>query len=163
MDPPSTPTKPKRHEYDTPRRARFFHTYFSRRKGTSLGSICRRKGIEIPVSTARSWIAKYEKEGSPSIRRTRRHSNRLGRKPALDVKQLEPILDPSHPSHQLQYKQMTQKEGFNVAPKTLQRSFKRYFNAQRYKKPYSKAISPKNKTLRIQYGKEHKDKTIRGF
>jgi hypothetical protein len=112
MAPPRTPTKPKRREYGTVRRARFFDAYFKKQKRTSLGQICRRKGIKILTSTARTWIRKHEILGSPSIRYIRGSSKQLGRPKKLDVKQLLPILDLSYPSHDLRYPQMAKKEGF---------------------------------------------------
>ena len=67
------------------------------------------------------------------------------------MKQLLPILDPNHPSHNLRYTQMAEKEGFKVALKTLQRAF-RAIGARRYKRLRSKVISAPNKLLRVAYG-----------
>jgi hypothetical protein len=86
MSPPHTPVKPKRQEHDTPHRACFFHAYFHKQKCTRLGAICRRKVINIPLSTARTWLHNYEIKGSPTIRRTRKTSTRLGRPKSIDVK-----------------------------------------------------------------------------
>jgi hypothetical protein len=41
MEPPHTPTGPKRYEFDTPHRARFFKVYDQRKKDESFNSICR--------------------------------------------------------------------------------------------------------------------------
>jgi len=66
MSPPHTPTKLKRVEYDTPHRSRFFYAYFNRKNGQTLTKICRLPRIEIPRTTAQTWLRKYEIEGSPA-------------------------------------------------------------------------------------------------
>src|ERR1700761_1563051 len=163
MNPPSTPTGPKRREYDTPHRARFFHAYFHKQKRTSLGQICRRKDIGIPTSTARSWLRKYDQIGPSAVRSTRNQSNNFGRPRVLDMKQLEALLSPSHSSHHLNYEGIVKAEDFNVTPYTLRRNLATRLGARRYKKPRSKAISKKNRALRVQYGEIHQNKRITSF
>jgi hypothetical protein len=101
MTPPSTLIKPKRREFDTPTRARFISNFFNRKKGESVHLIAHSDGLSIPSPTARRWIKQYQIQGSPAMRRSRKLSKRLGRPKSLDVKQLEPLLSPSHPSHNL--------------------------------------------------------------
>jgi hypothetical protein len=161
MSPPHTPTKPKKKgEYNTSRRARFFHAYFYKRKSTSLGAICRRKDINIPTSTAISWIREYELEGSPSIRRTIRSSSKLGKLSKRDVNLYEAILDPQYSSHDLKWPQMVQAEGLDIAPKTLQRHFKQ-ISVRHYRRTRSTVLSPRNKVKWVDYDAKHSYKTIR--
>ena len=61
---PTTPKKriPKtgRREYDTIKRNRFFSAFDSASDGTTPGDIARRPDIDIPPSTARTWLAKRD-------------------------------------------------------------------------------------------------------
>jgi hypothetical protein len=141
MSSPRTPTRPKRQEHDTPRRARFYNAYFKKKKQTSLALIYRQKDIQIPPSTARYWLRQRAELGSPSVRRTRQSSTKPGRPRKLSVNQLEPLLSPSHPSHGLYYDQIIEQEGLDVAPFTLRRNLSTCLNARRYKMPRSTTIS----------------------
>jgi hypothetical protein len=149
MSPPHTPTGPKRHEYDTIIRARFFNAFGRKQKYTSLGQICCRNDLNIPTSTARTWLRKRDELSSPILGRTRRRSSKLGRPIQASVQRLEPLLSPSHPSHHLYYDQMAEEEELLVSRDTLRKAFSSHLNTQRYKKPYSSSISAKNKQERV--------------
>jgi hypothetical protein len=102
--PPSTPpTSPKRQEYDTIRRMRFFDAFDRKKKSTSLGSVCRRPQISIPTSTARTWLKKRETLGSPALRRTRKIGSTTGPKPLISAAILATITDQLNPIHTKSY------------------------------------------------------------
>jgi hypothetical protein len=162
MSPPHTPTKPKRHEYSTPERTRFIYTWQNRKDSQSLPDIIRNSRLSISRPTARKWIQEYQSLGSPALRRKRRDSTKIGRPKKTSVQQLEAILSPSHQSHNLNYAQMVEEEGFNCHPKTLERAF-RAIKAKHFKKKRSAKISEKNKTERVEYGRIHKTKPIRSY
>lgn len=150
-----------RREYTTPQRARFFYIYDQANKSRSFGAICRDSRVNIPQSTARTWLKKRDELGPNAVRRTRRHSNKLGRPPQLSEATLDHLLDRNDPRHSLPYD--LQAQDLPVTAKTLQQNFSKRRNARRYKKPTTKVISLANKKLRITYGREHQGKTITGF
>jgi hypothetical protein len=95
---PSTPlNSPKRQEYDTIRRARFFNAWDAKENHISVGQICRKLDFKLPPSTARRWIKERNIQGSPAIRRTRKQSSRLGRKPIVSVADLERLINQQDP------------------------------------------------------------------
>ena len=163
MTPPETPKKPVRIEYDTIRRARFFNAYDDPQRRVSLRAICRRKDIDISASTGTKWLQKRAELGSPAIRKTRRLSTRLGRPNIVNDATVKAILQPSHPLNSEPYETIIEAENLSIQPRSLQASIKRRFNAKRFKKRRTTAISSKNRRERVQYGKEHKKKRIRSF
>ena len=70
---PSTPlNSPKRQEYDTTRRARFFHAFDLKGKDVGLAKLCQTLDFKLPLSTARRWIKERDIQGSLAFRRTRK-------------------------------------------------------------------------------------------
>jgi DDE superfamily endonuclease len=161
MSPPHTPTNPKRREYDTPRRARFYQLYDQSKNRRSFNSICKEKGIQIPPSTGRFWLHQRAKLGSPAKRRTRKLSTRLGQPQRVSSSELQSLLDPKNPLHYQSYD--VQAQDLPIKPKTLQQNLVKRTGAKRFRKPKVKAISAKNKRVRISYGINHRGKTIRSF
>jgi hypothetical protein len=161
--PPSTPPrKTARREYDTIKRGRFFNAFDSKAPSTSLGEICRRPEIDIPPSTARTWIRTREILGSPALRRTRRIAAIPGPKPLVSASDLETITDQENPIHEKSYKDQVEELGLKCKPSTLQHHANKA-GAKRFKKAYTTEISEKNLDERVQYGQEHKEKTLTGF
>ena len=95
------PNNPKRHEFDSLKRAAFFFAWDTREKGTSLRSICQRSGINLPHKTASYWIPQREIQGFPALKRTCKLSTRLGDLYRVGTEKLKSLLDPGHPSHYL--------------------------------------------------------------
>ena len=161
---PHTPERNiKRHEYDTIRKCRFYDTFDSRQKGDSLRQICKQPQINIPPSTARRWLRERDILGSKSSRRTRKISKRLGRKYKVAEATLAPLLDENNPLNTKPYATQIKELRIPLTTRSLRRNFSKRFGARRYKKPYTKEISQKNRVERIQYGEEHQDKTISDF
>ena len=154
---------PKKQEFDTPTKNRFYNAFDNRQKGESLTKICKQPDINISHQVGSYWLKQREQLGSLSKRRTRKLSSRLGRPNAIENSKLKSLLDPSNPSHNLSYAAQVEAENLNIKPKTLQRNFTKRFNAKRMKKPRSKAIRSPNKNQRIQYGENHKNKQITRF
>jgi len=58
---PHTPERAlKRTEYNTVKKSRFFDAFDHKAKDNSLAQICKRPNINIPPSTARTWLKKRE-------------------------------------------------------------------------------------------------------
>ena len=163
MEPPTTPIKPKRHEIDTLRRARFFNAFDDLNDPRSVRQICKDPKINIAESTGRLWLKQRDLIGSPAMRRTRKLSKRLGRPYTVDPSELQPLLSPTHPYHDARFEAIVADFNIPIQPRTLQAEFKKCYKAQRFKKPRSKPISIKNKKLRVRYGWEHKNKKITSF
>jgi hypothetical protein len=53
MAPSTPPSSPKRHEFDTTKRARFFDAWDSKEKSDSVAYTCRKLDFNLPPSTAR--------------------------------------------------------------------------------------------------------------
>ena len=91
---PTTPEQtPKRKEYDTLHRQRFFWAYDHKDRRTSFNKLCARQGINVKPGTARGWIKDREKLGDKALRRTRKLSTRLGRKRLVSELTLDTITD----------------------------------------------------------------------
>jgi transposase len=148
----------KSSEYDSPRRARFFTIYDQSKKRRSFNKICKDKRVNIPPSTGRDWIRKREQIGSAAYRRTRPLSENLGRPQVLAERDLNTLLDPNNPLNDEPYAE--QAKQFDITAKTIQRNVKQRRGAQRFKKPYSEAISKANKAQRVAYGERHRGKTL---
>jgi hypothetical protein len=162
--PPHTPqSSPKRREYDSIKRTRFFHAWDTREKGVSLREICRQSQINVPHQTGSYWLRQRDIQGSPAIRRTRKQSTRLGRPRKLKIESLQSLLSPTHPSHSLPYPSQIEAEDLSVHPHTLQQNFTKRLGAKRYKKRRTTAISPINKRDRVKYGEIHKNHNITHF
>jgi phage antirepressor YoqD-like protein len=87
---PTTPPKNTQHfEHDTIKRARVFDAFDSKENTTSVREIARLPQINITPSTARTWLKKREILGDQAIRRTRKTSSRLGRKPKVSASDLQ--------------------------------------------------------------------------
>ena len=161
---PRTPSpEPKRHEYDTIRKCRFYDAFDSRKKGDSFRQICKHPQINIPPSTARRWLKEREILGSKAFRRTRKISKRLGRDYTVSEATLAPLLDENNPLNTKPYETQIKELHLPLTTRSLRRNFSKRFGARRYKKPYTKEISQKNHIERIQYGQEHRFKTISDF
>jgi len=162
-EPHTPPRKIKRVEFDTLRKTRFFTAFDAKKSEDSLAGICRQPDINIPPSTARFWLQQRESIGSPAFRRTRKLSSRLGRNFTLCESVLDELLGENHPLNEKPYATQVEELHLPVAPRTLQWNFSRRKGARRYKKPYTKEISEKNKQQRLKYGEEHQKETIRAF
>ncbi len=146
---------------DTPRRVRFFDAYDHRKKDVSLRQFCKEPTISVPQSTASYWLQQRKQLGSPAIRRTRKLStNRLGRSQSLTDTFLRFLINPAHLSHNLRYPAIVEAEHLAISAHTLQRSLVTRTGAKRFKKPRTKGISARNKTIRIRYGAKYEDCTV---
>lgn len=161
---PHTPEKSiKRHEYDTVRKSRFFELFDSRRNGDSLRQICKNPQINIPPSTGRRWLNERDHLGDKAFRRTRKISKRLGRKYIVATETLDDLLRKDNPLNTKPYETIVKELNLPIKPRTLQHNFAVRKGARRYKKPRIKAMSQKNRVERVQYGQEHRSKTISRF
>ena len=137
--------KPKRQEYDTIRRSRFFDAYDNPQSITSFNQLCKRPDINIPPSTGRTWLKQRNIQGNAATRRTRKQSTRLGRKSKVPASVLDRVIDQDDSLHLASWAGQVEQTGFNCHPHTLQRQCKAKRNGQRFKKRYDKPISNVNK------------------
>ena len=77
--PPPTNSRPG--DYDTVQKLRFYNAYDARSAGDSLRLIAREYAPSVP--TTYRWLKQRDQLGSPTYRRTRKLSARLGRRPAI--------------------------------------------------------------------------------
>jgi hypothetical protein len=84
---PVTPQKTKADHsvYSTRSRVRFFDAYDAREPGTSLRQFC--QDHDPDLGTASRWLRQRATLGSPAYRRTRKLSDRLGRRPIVSEEQ----------------------------------------------------------------------------
>src|SRR5277367_590794 len=78
---------------DTIQKGRFFNAWDARDATDTLGAIC--KVAETTEPTARRWLKQREQLGSPALRRTRKLSNRLGRRSKVSDETCQMLVSPS--------------------------------------------------------------------
>ena len=159
--PPSTP---KRQEYDTPRRVRFYALYDTRQSDEEVKTIATRIGIS--KATGNRWLRQRQNLGSPAMRRTRKLSTRLGRHQKVPPERIKMLVDPEqNPVRDQRLEAQLAHHHINLGVRQLQRRFAQDTNgAQMYKMAYTKKkLSSVNKRKRIAYAKEHENKTIGNF
>jgi transposase len=160
-EPHTPPRETKQVTFDTIQRTRFYDAWDHKEKSEGISKIC--KGLPQPIapSTGRKWLKQREQLGSPALRRTRKLSERLGRKPVLSESTLDEIIDPEGEDHSKPYQQIVKDRDLAISAEGLQQNCSKRKNAKRYKKPYTKKISIDNKGKRVFYGQTHHKKVIR--
>jgi len=154
-EPHTPPRAIKRKEYDTLKKTRFFSAFDNKKSEDSLAGICKQPDINLPPSTARTWLRKRQLIGSPAFRRTRKLSSRLGRRFTVSESTLDELLDENNPLNDKPYTTQVQQLQLPITPRVLQRNFSKRKGAKRYKMPYTKEISQNNREKRVKYGQEH--------
>ncbi len=154
-EPHTPPRAIKRKEYDTLKKTRFFSAFDNKKSEDSLAGICKQPDINVPPSTARTWLRKRQLIGSPAFRRTRKLSSRLGRRFTVSESALDELLDENNPLNDKPYTTQVQQLQLPITPRVLQRNFSKRKGAKRYKMPYTKEISQNNREKRVKYGQEH--------
>ncbi|KAF2836095.1 hypothetical protein M501DRAFT_284288 [Patellaria atrata CBS 101060] len=111
-------------EYGTPQKSRFFNAFDTKDVNESLRSVASR--TEVSKSTASRWLQQRDIMGSPSFRRTRKLSTRLGRKEIIAEEQCKMLVNPRENSvrkrkldYQLEYHKI------NASVSTAQRALAR--------------------------------------
>lgn len=136
---PSTPdNSPKRSEFDTIPRTRFYHIYDCKQKDASLGAVCDQLDFHLLPTTARSW---------------------LGRKSKVSAADLKKITNQDDPIHNKPYEQQVQTLENKPSTYTLQRHAYQD-GARRYPKGYTAEILKTNKPNRVKYGQKHENETL---
>jgi hypothetical protein len=162
MEPTTPPKSPKRAEYNTITRTRFFDTFDNKESTTSLRQITLQPDINVPPSTARRWLSLREKIGSPAHRQTRKRLSILGRKSLVSASVLETVTNQDDPIHNKSYEDQVKELNLPYQPSTLQYTANQA-GAKRFKKGYTSEISEKNRRERVDYGHHHKAKTLTNF
>ncbi|KAF1991723.1 hypothetical protein K402DRAFT_346650, partial [Aulographum hederae CBS 113979] len=160
----STPSNsPKRGEYDTIKRSRFFRAFDSKANTAGVASVCKTLDFTLPPSTARRWLKERDSLGSPALRRTRKLATRLGRKSKVSEADLRKITtNQEDPLHEAAYSDQAKTLEDKPSARTLQYHATRA-GARRFKKRYTSEISPRNKSIRVEYGKEHEKANLVSF
>jgi hypothetical protein len=85
----STPYEsPKRGEFDTIKRSRFFDAFNSKENNVGVGGVCKSLNFNLPPSTARRWLKERDLLRSLGLRRTRKLIRRLRRKSKVSIANL---------------------------------------------------------------------------
>jgi hypothetical protein len=159
----STPcNSPKRQEFDTTKRARFFNAFDSKENDVGLPKLCKTLDYNLPPSTARYWLKQRDIQGSPAIRRTRKQASRLGRKSKVSASDINKLINQEDPIQKEPYENQAKTLDGNPSARTLQ-AYATQAGARRFKKRYITEISKKNKPIRVAYGKKHEKETLTGF
>jgi hypothetical protein len=107
----STPSNsPKRQEYDTTKRARFFNAFNSKENDVSLAKVYKTLDFKLPPSIARRWIKERDIQRSPAIRRTRKQASRLKRKSKVSILDIDKLTN---------QEDLIYKEPYEIQAKTL--------------------------------------------
>jgi hypothetical protein len=154
-------TNCKRQKADTIRKTRFFHVIDEKFSEIIIKNVCEKK--KISHFTNKYWLRQRKLlDNIETCRRTSKHRSERSKK--MNAEMMNEMLDVSNSVRDQSY--VCQIEHFNldVASRTLQVSFnQRKSRVSRYKKAWIKIISSKNRELRVQYAKEHKNHTIENF
>lgn len=162
---PSTPKRSdKGQEYDTLRKTRFYDALDRSGGHKSLRQITREYAPSY--GTGARWKKERELLGSPSYRRTRKLSCRLGAPLRVSKETAQMLVNPNQNpvrEHGLEAQLAFHNIDCNV--RTIQRSLKTYTNnGRKYKQAYvGKVLSGVNKDKRVEYGTAHQGKTIEDF
>src|ERR1700743_836666 len=156
------PSSPKRQEYDTTKRARFFDAWDAKEDIDGVGQICQKLNFNLPPSTARYWLRQRDLQGSPDFRRTRKQSARLGRKPKVSAADLKRLTNQQDPIHEEPYEIQAKTRDGQPSGRTLQAHASRA-GARRFKKRYTTEVSRQNKSIRVKYGEKHENDTLIQF
>lgn len=116
--------------------------------------------------TARRWIKQRENMGSLAYRRTRKMSNKLGRRSKVTKKVCKMLVSPSqNPVRNQPFDAQIEFHNIPVKRRQFQKKLKEHTNGgQIYKDAFvKKEISGKNRDERVAYGEEYKEKTIDDF
>jgi transposase len=149
---------------DTIKKTRFFEAFDKRDNAESLRSVS--KAVDIPESTARRWLHERNQLGSKAYRRTRNLSDRLGRKSRVSDETCKMLVSPSrNPVRDQLYEAQIEYFQLPIKRRQLQTRLKQStYGGQRYKQAFiRKVLSEKNHQLRVEYGEEHKGKSIDNF
>ena len=149
---------------DTIKKSRFFQAWDERGSQETMHAICQAIGTTSP--TGRRWLHERDQLGSKAYRRTRKLSHRLGRKSAVSDETCKMLVSPSrNPVSDQLYEAQIAYFHLPIKKRQLQTRLKQSTNGgQRYKQAYiQKEILDKNRRLRTNYSKEHKDKTVYDF
>ncbi len=149
--------------YDTPKKARFFNAFDNAGPRPILTRICDQQGIHR--DTGRRWLAERKEYGPDAVRKSRGRSKILGRKSRVSKKQCQFLVSKENQLCDQLLECQIENHEILVKKRALQTQLKKHTkNAQRYKMGYvRKVISKVNKGLRVDYGHEHKHKTVEGF
>jgi hypothetical protein len=153
---------PKRGEYDTIKRSRFFNAFDSKENNVGVAGLCKTLDFNLPPSTARRWLKERDSLGSPGLRRTRKLAARLGRKSKVSEADLEKVTNQEDPLHEEPYSEQAKTLDGRPSARTLQHHATQA-GARRFKKRYTTEISKKNKPIRVEYGEKHEKATLTGF
>jgi hypothetical protein len=151
-------------EADTIKKSRFFNAWDTRETGVTVRSICKKTKTTTP--TGRRWLKQRAQLGSPALRRTRKLSDRLGRKSRISEETCKMLVSPSrNPVRDQLYEAQIEYHKLPIRARQLKTRLKQTTkNGRRFKMAYvKKEISGPNKDLRVKYGEEHQNKTVEDF
>ena len=162
---PSTPKRSqRRREASTSKKSRFFDALDRSGGRKSFRTLA--KEYAPSLTTAHRWKTQRQHIGSPSYHRTRRLSEKLGRRPIVTKDVCQMLIDPrKNPIRDQTYEAQISFHNLGVKKHAVLKGLKKHTKrGQRYKQAYiQKKISAKNLRIRTSYGEEHQGKTIDNF
>ena len=163
---PQTPPKQRSRgiQADTIKKARFFNAWDARDTTKPMRSILEATDTTKPTALRR--LKQRDELGTPALRRTRKLSDRLGRKSRISDETCKMLVSPSrNPVRDQLYEAQIEYHHLPIKARQLKTRLKQATKGGRRFKMASvkKQISSKNKDLRVKYGQEHKDKSVDDF
>ena len=153
-----------RKEASTPAKTKFYDALDRDSASKSFRQIARETAPSY--STACRWKKDRIAIGSPSYRRLRTRSAKLGRPPIINPSITRKLIDPAkNPVRDQTLEAQLEFHNIHAHPKTLTRALLRDTKkGRKYKQAYvKKKLSVANKEKRVRYGNEHLHKSIDEF
>lgn len=149
---------------NTIKKTRFYDAYDEHHEHKSMRAIC--AGEKITEGCGRKWIRQRQELGSAAYRHSRGRSTKLGRPSKVTKSMCKMLVDPTqNPIRNQPYDAQIAYHRIPVKRRQLQRKLKEHTNGgQKYKMAFvKKEISDKNKAERVEYGYEHRDKSVEDY
>lgn len=146
------------------KRQRFFDAFDKKDASQSIRALERDFHLEHPQGLR--WLEQREKYGKKAYQRTRKLSDKLGRRPIISKEACQMLVSPSkNPVRDQQYEAQLEYHKLNGTTRTLQNRLKATTrNGRWYKIVYvKKKISRQNRGERIHYGAAHLQHTVHNF
>lgn len=158
--PHTPPSKKPIQQADTIKKNCFFHAVDQKGK-KSLKQMCQDE--KVPLNTANKWLFQRKELGTPIA--SRRINKRCGRPIKTIAEKLNEMLnDKKNLVRDQPWDVQIDHFQLNCTSRTLQRACNsRTPKAGQYKMAKVKALSHKNKQLRVEYSRRHQDKTVESF
>jgi len=146
-------------------KTRFFDAFDARPPTESIQDVIQKLHFPYSLRTTERWLKARRRgasrSGHEAYHRGGKHHKKLSK---VTDAQLDILLDPINPVRTQDLQTQVDYHNIPISKRAMQTNLiKRRHKAKRYKMARVTAISKKNKQERVEYGKEHQDKTVDGF